>query len=64
MNLTLVQVHRIFKSIMKYSDNPIVQQILNESLIDDNNEVPEQDPTRTEDHQTNPKNHQRSSMIV
>jgi hypothetical protein len=57
MNLTLVQVHRIFKSIMKYSDNPIVQQILNESLNDDNNNVAGEDHTRTEDNHFT-KNHQ------
>ena len=48
MNLTLVQAHRIFKSIMKYSDNPIVQKILNESLNDDNNMLdPGEVQTRT-----------------
>lgn len=39
MNLTVIQIDKILKSLMKYSDHEIVQVILNESLDDNRNGI-------------------------
>jgi hypothetical protein len=57
MNITLVETHKLLKSIFKYSDEPLIQKILSESLDNDDNNVAGEDHTRTEDNHFT-KNHQ------